>query len=56
MSKLYTQLDAAIEKANKDGVDENEQKAIDEIQAKIDKVKDAQADYEDTLATMREID
>ena len=57
MTKLHNELDAAITKANADGnADEDEQKIIDDIQAKIDAVKDAQADYEETLEVLREID
>ena len=57
MSKLFTQLDNAINMANADGnADENEQKTIDDIQAKIDALKDAMATYEDTRELIEDLD
>ncbi|MBQ7820077.1 MAG: hypothetical protein IJ341_10320 [Bacteroidales bacterium] len=43
--------------ANADGnADENEQKTIDDIQAKIDALKDAMATYEDTRELIEDLD
>ena len=57
MSKLYEELDAEIQAANKDGnATEDEQKKIDDIQEKIDNVKDALATYEDTRELIEDLD
>lgn len=49
MTKLYEELDAAIEKANADGnADEDEQEAIQKIQDKIDAVTEAITQYDET--------
>lgn len=58
MTILYEKLDAAIESANRygGGPDEAEQEIIDDIQEQIDNLKDAMADYEETLALLQELD
>ena len=50
VTKLYKELDAAINAANADGnVTEEEQEKIDKIQEKIDAVNDAKDQYDATL-------
>ena len=57
MTKLYNELDAAIEQANQDGgVDEDEQQKIDDIQKRIDDLKTAMEDYEATKEILLELD
>jgi uncharacterized coiled-coil DUF342 family protein len=56
MDKLFNELNAATEAANADGnADEKEQEKITAIQEKIDKVKNALADYEETKETMQDL-
>jgi hypothetical protein len=50
-------LDAKIQSANKDGnATEKEQEEIDALQAKIDAVSDALADYEETKELIEDLD
>ena len=57
MTKLYEELDAAIEKANADGnADEDEQEAIQKIQDKIDAVTEAIAQYDETRELIEDLD
>ena len=57
MTKLYEELDAKIQSANKDGnATDKEQEEIDAIQEKIDAVKDALADYEETKELIEDLD
>ena len=50
MTKLYKEMDAAVNNANADGdVSDAEQEKIDKIQEKIDNLKDAISQYEETL-------
>lgn len=57
MTKLYEQLDAKIQAANKDGnATEAEQEEIDAIQEKIDAVKDALNMYEETKELIEDLD
>ena len=57
MTKLYEQLDAKIQSANKDGnASEKEQEEIDAIQEKIDAVKDALGMYEETKELIEDLD
>jgi hypothetical protein len=57
MNKLFKELDDATNAANKDGnADEDEQKVIDDIQTKIDAVKDALSTYEETRELIEDLD
>lgn len=56
MTKLYNELDAAINAANADGnADENEQEKIDKIQERIDKVKEAINQYDETRELIEDL-
>lgn len=57
MTKLYNELDAEVTKANKDGnADENEQARIDNIQKRIDSLKEAMAQYDETRELIEDLD
>ena len=57
MTKLYNELDTAINAANADGnADENEQEKIDKIQERIDKVKEAIDQYDETRELIEDLD
>ena len=55
METLFNQLKAATDAAGAE-IDDAEQEAIDAIQQKIDDLKSAIAQYDDTQATIQEID
>lgn len=57
MTKLYNELDAEVTKANKDGnANENEQARIDNIQKRIDSLKEAMAQYDETRELIEDLD
>ena len=57
MTKLYNELDAEVTKANKDGnADENEQARIDNIQKRVDALKEAMAQYDETRELIEDLD
>lgn len=57
MTKLYNELDAEITKANKDGnADENEQARIDKIKERIEALKDAISQYDETRELIEDLD
>lgn len=57
MTELYNELDAEVTKANRDGnADENEQARIDKIQERIDALKDAMSQYDETRELIEDLD
>ena len=56
MTKLYNQLNSAIQSANKDGnATEAEQEKIDKIQEKIDRIKEAISQYDETKELVEDL-
>lgn len=57
MTKLYNQLNSAIQSANKDGnATDAEQEKIDKIQEKIDKIKEAISQYDETKELIEDLE
>lgn len=57
MTELYEELNAEVTKANKDGnVSESEQARIDKIQERIDALKDAIDQYDETRELIEDLD
>ena len=57
MTKLYNEYNAAVDRANADGnVTEDEQEALDKLDEKINKVKEAIEQYDETKELLYELD
>lgn len=57
MTELYNELNAEVTKANRDGnASESEQARIDKIQERIDALKDAMSQYDETRELIEDLD
>lgn len=57
MTELYNELNAEVTKANRDGnASESEQARIDKIQKRIDALKDAMSQYDETRELIEDLD